>query len=173
MTNSVCNKKFYLGIFLFIVYLLPAYSQSAAKMRSALSVSGASLSFCVSGKSFLVQQSIGQSGAIGPFRNNRCQIRQGFIQPLENLKNKGEYEFYLQGKVYPNPFSGRFTLLFSEEISDNLYISLDDLSGRTVFKNTYEAAQKVEIDCSSLAAGVYILRVNSNKKCLTSKLLKE
>ena len=147
-------------------------SQAPIKLRSTLSISGSSKTISFQDKHFLVQQSIGQSSVIGLSQGIDYLLRQGFIQPLKG-SNNGIASENLQVTVSPNPFPGEVTVSFTEMIWDDLYISLCDLNGRTVYSNKHAAAQEINLNFGSLQPALYIIRVYTNKKYYISKLIKE
>ena len=113
-------------------------SQAPVKLRSTLSISGSSKAVTIADQHLFVQQIIGQSGVIGLSSASTYQLRQGFIQPIEGSKRIIEKE-YLQVTVSPNPFPGEIRISFTEQISDELYVSISDLNGKTLYFSRYPA----------------------------------
>jgi hypothetical protein len=75
------------------------------------------------------------------------------------------------GKIYPNPVQNS---LFIQPInmSKDASIQIMDISGRlhkTISYSVYEQ----EVDVTDLAAGVYMLKINSNGKQMLLKFIKE
>jgi hypothetical protein len=150
----------------------PANAQTLVKIRSTLCAGGSSKKFISNGKEYFIQQSIGQTSLIGLSQADTVLLRQGFIQPVNSLSNTLDIK-KLQVSVFPNPFSSTVTLLFTEEISDQLYITFYDSFGKTVYCKENGATQQLCLDVGSLSSGLYIIRVNSGKKYFLSKLIKE
>jgi len=147
-------------------------AQAPIKLRSTLSIGGTSNTFTSLGKSYVVQQSIGQSSVIDSYHADGFTLRQGFIQPLKGA-GKSSSKQTLQATVSPNPFSSSITISFTESISDNLSITLYDLYGRTLFSSSEKATPQLSFNFSSLASGLYVLSVDAGEKSLVVKLAKE
>ncbi len=157
-------------------------SQTPVKLRSTLSI-GSSNILNIKKNNNSVQQSIGQTSVIGPYQAKNYLLLQGFIQPSVFIKSKNQNIsqnqgknlnlMNLQGMVYPNPFSESITISFSEEISGNINIEIDDLLGRTVYCNKYSATQELEIGLSNLTSGLYNIKIQTGNKHLIAKLIKK
>ncbi len=121
-----------------------------------------------------MQQSIGQQSIIGLNQASRVTMLQGFIQPpLLFSKSKKVDPLLLQATVTPNPFSQSTTIIFSEAINDCIYVNLYDLYGRALYSNKFGSSQEINIDFGNLFSGLYIIKIQSGKKRLVSKLIKE
>ena len=164
--------KLFLLILLAQLSIQTVQSQTAVKLRSTLSINGSSKSIAIDDQHFFVQQIIGQSGIIGLSRDHNYLLRQGFIQPLEGSKNSIESE-NLQLTVSPNPFPGELRISFTEQISDDLYVSLSDLNGKTVYFKKFAATGEINLNFGTLPPSLYIIRVYTDKKYYISKLVKE
>jgi hypothetical protein len=171
------NKfRFLFSFFLFVLLaqlsLQTVKAQSLIKLRSTLSVGGSSTVLTSQGKQRSVQQSVGQSSVIDSYQAKGYVLRQGFIQPANGFStNKTNQE--LQASVSPNPFSSNVTVLLSETISDNIYVTLYDLFGQTIYSTKHNATQELNLDFSCLTSGIYIIKINTSRKHLTAKLIKE
>jgi hypothetical protein len=78
-------------------------------------------------------------------------------------------------RIYPNPSTGLFNLVYQLDNNSLLTASVLDAKGSVV--QTYHATadgfvQKMHIDLSPLPAGVYMLRVHTDTKDLSFKLFK-
>lgn len=163
-----------LKLFIFILpVLLPLQTVKAqvGKMRSALSIGGSSVTILADGQQYYLQQSIGQSGIIGLTRNGNIQLRQGFIQPLENSV-KTVSSGTLQASIFPNPFSEHIIVSLYEEIRDLLFVTIYDLNGKIVYLRKQETPQQVILDTGPLPPGIYFIRISTPTKYLSSKLIK-
>jgi para-nitrobenzyl esterase len=69
--------------------------------------------------------------------------------------------------VYPNPTSGSISIKSTDQTVIDVIVS--DYTGRTIYKQTNAG----EIDLSSVANGVYILKVTQNGKEFHTKLIKK
>jgi hypothetical protein len=79
-------------------------------------------------------------------------------------------------KIYPNPSTGIFYLLHQEENGTELNIKLYDANGRLVYLTKTMATgfvEKLVIDGSGYAAGIYLIRVESQKKIQFLKIIKQ
>ena len=144
-----------------------------SKQRSTLSMGGASKIYTSNGKQYIVQQSIGQASVINSYQANGFVLRQGFIQPLMGTTGTAKRNNNLQASVSPNPFSNTIRISFSEEISDNLYVTVCSLHGKTLFSKSFQKSQELTITLNHLSTGFYIIRVNSGSKYFVSKIIKD
>ena len=75
-------------------------------------------------------------------------------------------------KVYPNPVSSAFTIQINETIFSGYRVNITNLSGQTVFSNTFSSAL-VSINTEYLISGMYLLTIKTDSgKIYNSKLLK-
>lgn len=80
-------------------------------------------------------------------------------------------EFQAVDALYPNPTSGKFSITFSKALK-NAAILLSDVTGKTVMQ--FKASgHKINFDLSSLAAGVYYVKVDSAGNIITKKVVKQ
>ena len=72
--------------------------------------------------------------------------------------------------IYPNPTKGEFTVSFSNQTENSVYVM--DVTGRIVsqFNNTSE---EVQVNISKLSAGVYYVKVVSSNGVDVIKVIKE
>jgi Secretion system C-terminal sorting domain len=164
--------KFLVFILLMQLFFQSLKAQTLIKLRSTLSQSGSSKSFSSSGKEYLIQQSIGQSSTIGMVQSDKIILRQGFIQPNHG-QSDGIISEVLLVSVSPNPFMSDITLTFVDNITDDLYLTLYDSYGKSIFCKRYGAVQILNINFNNIATGLYILRVNSGNKYFSAKLIRD
>jgi len=169
---GIRNLRFILFVLLVPLSLQPASAQVPVKLRSTLSIGGSSKTQTSNGKLFSVQQSIGQSSVIDSYKAKGYVLRQGFLQPFNGSSNSKTNQD-LQATVSPNPFSENIIVSFSEAILDDLYVTLYDMFGQTVFNKQYQATQELNLDFAYLPSGLYIIKINTSRKHLTAKLIKE
>ena len=148
------------------------HSQAPKKLRSTISISGSSSTIIYQDQQFFVQQSTGQSSVIGLSRGRNYLLRQGFIQPFQGSGSRIESQ-NLQVMISPNPFPADIIISFTEKISDDIYVAIIDLSGRTVYFKRYGATREINLNPGPLPAALYFIRVYTDKKCYISKLIKE
>jgi len=66
-------------------------------------------------------------------------------------------------KVFPNPTSGRIRVFIKEPLDDEFIdITLIDMLGRTVFDKTMLSDYEIELNTSSIAAGLYKMNIHSH-----------
>ena len=73
--------------------------------------------------------------------------------------------------LYPNPSNGNFTLDFSEFV-ENMTITMNDMSGRVVYKQENMSGQKLEL-VTNVLPGVYIVKVASGRGDVTLRVVVE
>ncbi len=77
--------------------------------------------------------------------------------------------------IYPNPVINNATLSFDLSSSQNAYLSVYDLSGKLVktqvLKNLTKGKNEVNIDCSHLSKGTYVLSLQSGSQVNSSKFV--
>jgi len=157
----------------FIPFLQAQQSLQVSLARSTTGIAGSSKIIAANGKSYVLQQSIGQASAIGTFYTKDYIARQGFLQPNVLAYNKGiAIPLNLDATVYPNPFSESVTIAFSEQINDIIDVTVFDALGRIVFSNSYSGGQKVTVDFFNLPPAYYLLKVTANYKLFMKKIIK-
>jgi hypothetical protein len=157
-----------------IQFIRAQNSSSAYLARFSTGASGSSENVTLNKKTYLVQQSIGQSSVIGIFYGKDYSVRQGFIQPnvLAKIIDLG-IPLRLEALVYPNPFAERVTIKFSELITGKVAVAVFDLLGRQVFSKSFTTSKNLKLDLSVLPAAGYLLKVTGNNKQFIKKLVKK
>jgi len=78
----------------------------------------------------------------------------------------------IEFELFPNPAKNKFEISSSEFLAKNCKIELHDLNGKTLIEKEFSAGnEKVEIDVSNLASGVYLCTMRTDKKSSTKKLI--
>ena len=82
--------------------------------------------------------------------------------------------YFLSG-AYPNPFNNRTTVKYGLPEAGQVNLAVYDLSGRKVMElangeNT-AGVHEMDINCTDLTSGIYILSLNANRVNLTQKLV--
>ncbi len=72
--------------------------------------------------------------------------------------------------IYPNPTNGKLNFEFTKDIFQK--ISLFDITGKTIIEKT-EVSQNTSIDLSGFETGIYIIKLQTDNKILTTKIMKE
>lgn len=96
------------------------------------------------------------------------------IQKLQVGNSEIERGYTVQ--VYPNPFSGILNIDFSSQTSSQVEVSVFNLTGKTVFSETWSDTawdSKKQIDLSTLNSGIYLVQgVDENANQFTKKIIK-
>jgi hypothetical protein len=76
-------------------------------------------------------------------------------------------------KIYPNPASDFVMIKTNEEGQNDVFISLSDLKGRSVFSNNIELNKSgsTKINIAGIAPGVYLLYIKQGSETFSEKLL--
>jgi hypothetical protein len=123
----------------------------------------------------IVRQSIGQMSAIGNASVGSIILQQGFQQslftqsfavPTFNLNTIGT-------TVYPNPFNGPLTVVFSAPITNDLSVSLFNMTGLSLYTKSFTTPQSVlNFNFDTLPAGSYILRITARNYSFSKIIIK-
>jgi hypothetical protein len=85
----------------------------------------------------------------------------------------GVQDYALEGiTFYPNPTTDRvnFDLPFT---LDQGQLMLYDLSGQLIERISFEATDKLELNMSRYATGIYLVQIESQGRLFTAKLVRE
>lgn len=141
-------------------------------ISSNLGSSGSSKTVTTSKGVIKISQSIGQSSVIGTHYSSGYYLRQGYQQPLENLKTVKDLNHNLLATVYPNPFNQDVTLVFSNAINNNVSVSIYNINGKIVYKKDHLPAQEINLKLPNISNGMYVLKVLSGTLYFNTKLIK-
>lgn len=109
--------------------------------------------------------------------------KEGFLQPNDLSHKKNEiyidttYDFSdpISVEIFPNPFTGTFTLLVNKPLEEDLYFVISDYSGKNLMKNIL-AAGSLKMECAMIGypSGLYFLQFADDSGALrqSCKLLK-
>ncbi|MDN3667600.1 T9SS type A sorting domain-containing protein [Algibacter miyuki] len=155
-------------------FLQQVSSQSNSILRSTTGVSGASNVIVNANETYTIQQSIGQTSAIGTFNNDNYTLRQGFIQPniLSKIVEKN-IPINLQLTLYPNPFDEQISLAFTDNIKGEIIVTVYNILGAKVYNHNYQPLQKIDVRLDLLSTGEYILKTIANNKQFITKIIKK
>jgi len=82
---------------------------------------------------------------------------------------------YFLSEAFPNPFNNRTTVKYGLPEAGTVYLTIYDLSGRIVmeFVSGEQSAgiHELDINCTDLTSGIYMLSMNSNRMNFTQKLV--
>jgi hypothetical protein len=141
-------------------------------VSSNMGSSGSSQNIETSRGIYKVSQSIGQASIIGTHAKNGYVLRQGYQQPLSDVKRVKTLYYSLQAKVYPNPFSRFLTITFSDVIRNDISVKIFDINAKVIHTEEFLPAQKVELNINAISIGTYFLKVTSGRKYFDTKLIK-
>jgi len=92
---------------------------------------------------------------------------------VSDILNVGENELASNSiKIYPNPATSEFTI--SQNLSSEGTVQLFDISGKKIkslFNGNFGANKNITVKTDGLAAGIYLVKVNSGKQSVTKKLI--
>ncbi len=153
---------------------LAAEEDSYLIIRSTLGVGGFSKTITTNQGSYVICHSIGQTSVIGTFSKNDYTFMQGFQQPVSS---SGIFQVPagkdLFASLYPNPFYHYINISFSDPITQDIFVSLADVTGKTIFSDKYPASQLITLHLSYLNSGLYILKVTTGNKQYRANIIKQ
>ena len=65
--------------------------------------------------------------------------------------------------VYPNPASIKITLKTYSNLSKESFISIFNMNGEQIIYQKFQTQNQLELDLSTLAAGIYLLKIQTNE----------
>jgi Secretion system C-terminal sorting domain/Photosynthesis system II assembly factor YCF48 len=74
-------------------------------------------------------------------------------------------------KIYPNPASDQINIAVNEKSSEPFTIEITDFLGKKVFSQSYNGNNTLSIDSKNFSKGVYLVRVISQDKRETQKVV--
>ena len=78
----------------------------------------------------------------------------------------------LEANFYPNPFTEKVSLAFTQQINGNIEVAVFDMVGKLVFLKKYEAIQSLQLQFDNLSLGAYILKITANNRQLIKNIMK-
>ena len=159
---------------LIILFCLPLFSLSQTSpnlLRSTISNSGSSTK---TENHYVLQQSIGQSSAVGLEQTSEHIVRQGFIQPaqLKRMLDASNTSNLLVS-VYPNPTTDKITISFRELVAGKVALSIYDQMGKLVMEESKEGQAELNYSLANLSAGNYFVKVNTSTKEYVTQISKQ
>ncbi len=105
--------------------------------------------------------------------NNNCLSSSTFIQAVSPCTNV-DFKFQANGplEIYPNPFTNNLIININEVHDENYVLEVYNSLGAILF-STKIVERKTEIILSEQGAGVFFIRVSSNKCSIIKKIIKE
>jgi hypothetical protein len=89
-------------------------------------------------------------------------ITQGFHQPRLNVVSVQQISKDIIIKIFPNPSETSLFITFKGVFS-NLDISVVDINGKVVKNIRRNNQEKLEIPCTDLSTGTYIIAIKNDK----------
>jgi hypothetical protein len=74
--------------------------------------------------------------------------------------------------IYPNPTSGLFVIA-GEAKQSVKSVEVTDISGKTIKQISNPTKDNLEMDLSACPAGIYFLKITTNKGIFTEKIIKQ
>ena len=93
---------------------------------------------------------------------------------VQNVTALSNESFELDNlSIYPNPSNGNFNVLFDNALTNNVGITVFDLSGRSVFKRSYETSSSFNqnINLGAVSAGMYLVNIVDGNRTITKKII--
>lgn len=164
------SKKF---IF-YIAFCIVASSWSQQMIRETLSSGGSSHFVYGENTSFFIQESIGQGSVINTFTSvSNYSARQGFIQPISVAALYNGLDDMIDASIWPNPFTNTINIILNEPLlGGGLAIAAYDLTGRLVYDNTFSSSPDYTISLANLSNGIYLLKLETQARSFTTKVIK-
>ena len=150
-------------------------------MESSTIASGGSTTV-INGKYY--SHVIGQSSVVaGTFTKSGATMRQGFKQPnllartiqKSGLKIQVAEENPMSYTVFPNPFSDKIKIQFSEISKSPTFIAIYNISGQSIWEKMYpEKIDEVNLtDFDNVRIGKYVLHIVYKGKPFVASIVKE
>jgi len=96
--------------------------------------------------------------------NNRFELI--FNKNSSNIYVDNEFGF----NIYPNPNNGIFYLSFNKVI-DFYKVEISDITGKTIYRNTFKNSIKSEIDLNNQSKGIYFIKIRMFDNSIINKKL--
>jgi len=97
--------------------------------------------------------------------NSGTRFDPAIVSAVDDVNNAASF------KIFPNPASGLTTIQFQEALTGT--ISLVDVRGAALWSNRVENEQTTAVDMSSYPAGVYVLRIQSDKGLSEQRIVRQ
>ncbi|MBS3775586.1 MAG: T9SS type A sorting domain-containing protein, partial [Bacteroidales bacterium] len=121
----------------------------------------------VKGRTYWLQMDGSAGGVVGEFT---IEVKGTAVGIDEPTFNKGDIH------VYPNPASGRFSIVFKNKIHRDVHLELFTIEGKRIYNekiHKMEANENHTVTIPESQAGVYFLRLRSREDIYTKQLIIE
>lgn len=88
-----------------------------------------------------------------------------------SMVNTGEPAWASGLLIVPNPTSGRLSVIFPDQLSHDVHLTVFDLTGRLVQRESVQAPKQVDFDLSAQPDGLYTLLLQVNNQVLARKIV--
>ena len=171
----------YFKIHLFVTLALSFNFLIAQKVESSTFASGGATTV-INGKYY--SHVIGQSSVVaGTAIKSGVTMRQGFKQPnllaitiqKSGLKIQVAEENPMTYTVFPNPFSDKIKIQFSEISKSPTFIAIYNISGQSIWEKMYpEKIDEINLtDFDNVRLGKYVLHIVYKGKPFVASIVKE
>lgn len=161
--------------FIFYIIICIATSSWGQQMiKETLASAGSSHFVYGENSSFFIQESIGQGSVINTFTSvSNYSARQGFIQPISVAVLYNGLDDMIDASIWPNPFSDEINIALNEPLlGGGLDIAVYDLTGRLVYNKSFSPNPDYTISLSNLSNGIYLLKLETQARSFTTKVIK-
>lgn len=73
--------------------------------------------------------------------------------------------------IMPNPTSGQLSVVFPNQMNEEVQLTVFDMTGRRVLQQTADAPKQVDFDLSSVPQGMYTVLIRVNQQVLARKIV--
>ena len=91
------------------------------------------------------------------------------IKQMGKINGAGEIDSGL--RIYPNPASNGFTILYSDGGQGEITLSISNSLGNVLHKNVLCRGKATDFNTENLNSGMYIVRINSGTSILAQQKL--
>lgn len=101
-----------------------------------------------------------------------CTNTAAFTQSVSTCAGLTELSNNNGVNIFPNPTNGQFTLLFNK-VKEKAEVKVVNAIGQVVLRKTISSADKINLNISEQASGVYFVEVNADGESYRTKIVKE
>jgi hypothetical protein len=113
----------------------------------------------------------------GPFSltnaDNTGNTSDLFIAKIDSMMVTGTSEFPIENHlstIYPNP-ADQYLIIKPGGYPKNSTLTITNLTGRIMYRNSIEGAENLELDLKNFAEGVYLVRIQERGRSVIKKLI--
>ncbi|MEA4936326.1 MAG: cohesin domain-containing protein [Paludibacter sp.] len=113
------------------------------------------------------------TGKVSVAATNNCGPGEAFEFTVTKESHSGNVSISNEGYLcYPNPAKEKIKVRISENEIGKTYFMLYDIPGKLI-KNNILHSRETEINLSDIAEGIYLIRIQSDKKTIFMRIMKE